>query len=60
MNVGRPDRRAIREWRRGHGIRAPEYIPGPAARHNGGTQNVRPIVHDLDDQNILSGHDSAL
>jgi hypothetical protein len=40
--------------------RAHEYIPGPAARHNGGTGDVRPIVHDLHDQNILSGHDSAL
>jgi hypothetical protein len=40
--------------------RAHEYIPGPAARHNGGTQNVRPIVHGFHDQNILSGHDSAL
>ena len=40
--------------------RAHEYIPGPAARHNGGTEDVRPIVHDLHDHNILSGHDSAL
>jgi hypothetical protein len=29
-------------------------------RGNGGTQNVRPIVHGLHYQNILSGHDSAL
>jgi hypothetical protein len=36
--------------------RAHEYIPGPAARYNGGTQDVRPIVHDL---HILGGHDSA-
>jgi len=28
-----------------------EYIPGLAGRHNGGTENVRPIVHDLHDQN---------
>jgi hypothetical protein len=28
-------------------------------RHNGGTENVRPIVHDLHDQNTLSDHDSA-
>jgi len=34
--------------------RAHEYIPGLAGRHNGGTEDVRPIVHDLHNQNTLS------
>ena len=39
--------------------RAYEVIPGLARRHNRGTPDARPIVHDLHDQSTPSDHDSA-